>query len=182
MLYKIREVLWEQPTLISEFIADPNKSHQHKLDQEEIDLLQSWQTHHVKGMFALLKYTPEHAVFLHLGDIGNDKNGNNKNNSRGNNNSDASTTTNNDDNTSESTEPKLYGVKGMTTPISEAMSRKLPVTMETVLLPFKDKIVYDSFMISHNIDYGGGAAEMLDGFYAEAMSKHGIVTSLQDEG
>ena len=71
---------------------------------------------------------------------------------------------------------KLYAVKGMTTSIAEAMQRKLPVMLETVLLPFGDKIIYDSFMGSHDIEFGGNVMEMFEREYAEA--KHGIITKL----
>lgn len=75
-------------------------------------------------------------------------------------------------------ETKLYAVKGMTTSIAEAIHRKLPVMLETVLLPFGDKIIYDSFMGSHAIEFGGGVMDMFEGEYAQAEKKHGVITKL----
>ena len=73
---------------------------------------------------------------------------------------------------------KLYAVKGMTTSIAEAMHRKLPVMLETVLLPFGDKIIYDSFMGSHAVEFGGNATEMFEEEYAKSMQTHGLITKL----
>ncbi|MGL5513085.1 MAG: hypothetical protein ACRDBM_07675, partial [Sporomusa sp.] len=73
---------------------------------------------------------------------------------------------------------KLYGVKGMTTSIAEAMHSHLPVMLETVLLPFGDKIVYDSFMASHSIEFGAGIRDMFEDEYANSKDKYGIITKL----
>jgi hypothetical protein len=43
---------------------------------------------------------------------------------------------------------RLYGVKGVRRSLAEAIQEKLPMLVEVVLLPFKDKIVYDSFISS----------------------------------
>lgn len=141
LLHKIREVLWDKPELISEFVSD--KANSYKLSEAEITLMQSWQKHHVRGRFVLMKYIPEYAIFMFA---------------------------------EESKDSKLYAVKGMTTSIAEAMSRKLPVMLETVLLPFGDKIIYDSFMASHPVDFGDGAIGMFESEYAESENKYGIIT------
>ena len=73
---------------------------------------------------------------------------------------------------------KLYAVKGMTTSIAEAMHRQLPVMLDTVLLPFKDKIIYDSFMASHNISFGDGIKEMFEKEYVESKDMYGIIRKL----
>ena len=72
----------------------------------------------------------------------------------------------------------LYAVNGMTTSIAEAMHRRLPVMLETVLLPFGDKIIYDSFMASHGIDFGDGIRDMFEDEYAKANDKFGIIRKL----
>jgi len=73
---------------------------------------------------------------------------------------------------------KLYAVKGMTTSIAEAMHRRLPVMLETVLLPFGEKIVYDSFMASQNIDFGDGIRDMFEDEFTKAKDKFGIIMKL----
>jgi hypothetical protein len=75
-------------------------------------------------------------------------------------------------------DPKLYAVNGMTTSIAEAMHRQLPVMLETVLLPFEDKIIYDSFMISQAISFGDGIRDLLNEDYAKSKDKFGIITEL----
>jgi uncharacterized protein YecA (UPF0149 family) len=74
--------------------------------------------------------------------------------------------------------PKLYAVKGMTSSIAEAMHRELPVMLETVLLPFGEKIIYDSFMASHAISFGSGIRTMLEEEYAKSKNMYGIITKL----
>jgi len=69
-------------------------------------------------------------------------------------------------------------VKGMSTSIAEAMRRKLPVMLETVLLPFGDKIIYDSFMASDTVTFGDGIRKMLDDDCARAKDMYGIITKL----
>ena len=140
LLHKIREILWENPKLIDEFINSAAE-----LSDEEISLLRSWKKYYIKGQFILLKYELEYAVLMRV----------------------------------EKGKPsKLYAVKGMTSSIAEAMSRRLPVMLETVLLPFGDKIIYDSFMASHTISFGSGIRNMFDGEYAQSQEKYGIITTL----
>ena len=75
-------------------------------------------------------------------------------------------------------DPRLYAVKGMSTSIAETMHRKLPVMLGTVLLPFGDKIIYDSFMASDALTFGDGIRKLLDDDYARAKDMYGITTSL----
>ena len=78
----------------------------------------------------------------------------------------------------EDTESMLYAVKGMTASIAETMHRKLPVMLETVLLPFKDKIIYDSFMASRDVQFGNWITDMFEGEYTKLEQKNGIITKL----
>lgn len=52
---------------------------------------------------------------------------------------------------------------------------------ETVLLPFKDRIVYDGLLSGYNISFGGGIKRMLNDSYRRAKERQGIVTSLPIE-
>ena len=49
---------------------------------------------------------------------------------------------------------------------------------QTVLLPFKGRIVYDGLMSSYNISFGPGIRRNLNEDFKEAKARHGIVTSL----
>jgi hypothetical protein len=106
MVHKVREVLWEKPELIDEYISET------ALPQEKIDILKLWRTNYKKGMFFILEYQPEYAVAIAPNGQGEDR---------------------------------LYGIKGISTSIANALQRDLPLQIETVLLPFKGKIIYDSF-------------------------------------
>jgi len=49
--------------------------------------------------------------------------------------------------------------------------------LETVLLPFEDKIVYDSFFSSYNVSFGKGIRETLEIDYNNAKNTYGIMTN-----
>lgn len=57
----------------------------------------------------------------------------------------------------EKAEPRLYGVIGISEPLSEVTTRialKLPVYTKTLLLPFKNKIIYDGVLEPYKIFFG----------------------------
>jgi len=56
-----------------------------------------------------------------------------------------------------------------------------PVLVQGVLLPFKNRIVYDGYLASYNISFGGGVRRMLNNSYNEAKANYGIVTQLPFE-
>ena len=139
MIHKVREVLWEKPELLDEYIREA------ELPQEKIDILKLWRTKHKKGMFLILEYQPEYALAIAPDSRGEDR---------------------------------LYGIKGISSSMENALRRNLPVQIETVLLPFKGKIVYDSFMSSLPIGYGEGAKAAFREMYDKAIKK-GVITSLE---
>ncbi len=138
MVHKVREVLWEKPELIDEYISKT------ELPQEKIDILKLWRTNHKKGMIFLLEYQPEYAIAISSNEQGEDR---------------------------------LYGIKGISNSVANTMQRALPAQVETVLLPFKGKIIYDSFMSSMPIGFEEGAKAAFRDMYDKAI-KHGIITSL----
>lgn len=77
--------------------------------------------------------------------------------------------------------PVAYGVLALTDPFEELVGPYLPIWAETVLLPFKGKIVYDGLLSSFNISFGGGVKRGLNESYKEAKERLGIVTSLPIE-
>lgn len=76
--------------------------------------------------------------------------------------------------------PIAYGVTALTEPFELLVGPYLPVMTKTVLLPFKDKIVYDGLLVSPGmmITFGGGARRNMNESYKLAKLRHGIVTSL----
>ncbi len=77
---------------------------------------------------------------------------------------------------------KAYGVLGLTDPLEELIGPYLPRLIETALLPFKGRIVYDGLMSTYNISFGGGIKRMLNDDYRQAKEAFGIITSLPLEG
>ena len=139
MVHKVREVLWEKPELIDEYISKT------ELPQEKIDILKLWRTKHKKGMLFILEYRPEYAVVLASDEQGEDR---------------------------------LYGIKGISNSVANTLRRGLPAQIETVLLPFKGKIIYDSFISSMPIGFGEGAKAAFREMHDKAI-RHGISTSLE---
>ncbi len=74
--------------------------------------------------------------------------------------------------------PVAYGVVALTEPFEELIGPYLPVYAETVLLPFKDKIVYDGLLGRYNIFFGGGIRRRLQESYSAARERLGVVTAL----
>lgn len=75
-------------------------------------------------------------------------------------------------------QPIAYGVLALSQPFEELIGPYLPVLVQTVLLPFKDKIVYDGLLNSYRISFGPGIRRSLNESFKEAKERHGIVTSL----
>jgi hypothetical protein len=78
---------------------------------------------------------------------------------------------------------KVFGVVGLYDPISRVIPDfTLPLRVQTVLLPFKDKIVYDGVISSYNIRFGPGIRGSLMGDYKQAEARYGIITSFDETG
>ncbi len=75
-------------------------------------------------------------------------------------------------------QPIAYGVLALSQPFEELVGPYLPVIVQTVLLPFKDKIVYDGLMTSYRVSFGSGVRRSLNENFKEAKAGYGIVTSL----
>ena len=73
---------------------------------------------------------------------------------------------------------RLYGITGISKSVAYTLRRGLPAQIETVLLPFKGKIVYDSFISTMSLRFGEGAKAVFHEMYDKAI-KYGIITSLE---
>ena len=74
-------------------------------------------------------------------------------------------------------EDRLYGIKGISSSVATTLLTELPIMVETVLIPFKSKIIYDSFMNAIEVGYGEDARSHLQHIYDKAI-EFGIITSL----
>jgi len=77
--------------------------------------------------------------------------------------------------------PKAYGVLALTTTFEEMVGPYLPIMVDAVLLPFNDKIIYDSIFSPYSVTFGRGIRRSLNDAYQEAKSRFGIITSLPFE-
>lgn len=72
----------------------------------------------------------------------------------------------------------LYGVHGISDSVKVALPYPIPFPVELVLLPFNDKIIYDSIAASFNISFGSGMRSASKEWYDEAKEKYGIIEVL----
>jgi hypothetical protein len=79
--------------------------------------------------------------------------------------------------------PVAYGVVALTEPFEDLVGPYLPVLIDTVLLPFRDKIVYDGLLSCPGVtlSFGAGIRRMLNESYKRAKQHQGIVTKLPPE-
>lgn len=65
-------------------------------------------------------------------------------------------------------EENIYYVKGLRDTIRNIIPEyKLPIFVETVLLPFKEQIIYDSYIIQYSMSFGKGMKDVFDNQYKE---------------
>ncbi len=74
----------------------------------------------------------------------------------------------------------LYGVLGLYDPIKETLAQAgpLPILVEAVLLPFRDRIIYDGMIASYPILFGAGIRGELNKIYNRMKLREGIIEQL----
>lgn len=80
---------------------------------------------------------------------------------------------------SEDSPPAAYGVSGIVSPLQEILPFPLPVMVDAVLLPFGDRIIFDSLIIPYNVSFGGGYRQSLSRDLRLAEERSGIITTLE---
>lgn len=74
----------------------------------------------------------------------------------------------------------VYGVLGLSQSFDElTYYSNLPLYVDTILLPFKGKIIYDGLLGSRNIHFGGGIKRSLKETYMRAKQNNRIIESLE---
>jgi len=77
-------------------------------------------------------------------------------------------------------ENNVYGVLGLYEGFDEMIHKsRLPLYVETVLLPFKGKIVYDGLFQVYNVYFGGGSKRRLKEIYMTAKQNNRIIDSFE---
>ncbi|NTW98248.1 MAG: hypothetical protein HGB28_06845, partial [Oscillochloris sp.] len=75
-------------------------------------------------------------------------------------------------------EPRAYAVLGLASSIEEVVPMPPPCLVETTLLPFEGKIIYDSLLRSFNVSFGSGIRGSLNETYKAAQERGMLLTSL----
>jgi hypothetical protein len=73
---------------------------------------------------------------------------------------------------------RAFGVLGLVSPIEEILGPYLPILVKAVLLPFEDRIIYDSLLSSYPVHFGGGYRSSLKDTYRDIQEREGIIASL----
>jgi hypothetical protein len=74
---------------------------------------------------------------------------------------------------------KWYGVNGITDSIEETIQiQELPCLIRTVLIPFKNKIIYNSFMENYNVILGNNIRRELTEKYKRIKIENKIIDKL----
>ena len=77
---------------------------------------------------------------------------------------------------------RVYGVIGITNGLDEIIpNHALPALIETVLLPYKNQIIYDGIIMSNRIKFGSGYTESINNTYRAGKEKYGIITDLLNQ-
>ncbi|MDA7510294.1 DUF6398 domain-containing protein [Verrucomicrobia bacterium] len=71
-----------------------------------------------------------------------------------------------------------YGVVALTEPLEQITRSRLPVVVETVLLPFRGRVIYDGLLAGGSTTFRGGVRKRIEDAYRATKSSDGIVTSL----
>ena len=77
---------------------------------------------------------------------------------------------------------QVYGVLGLYDGLEDVFyGRRPPIMIQAVLLPFKDRVVYDGAFRGYNIVFGGGIRSSLNEEYMAAKQNGRIITTLEPE-
>lgn len=75
--------------------------------------------------------------------------------------------------------PQAYGVLGLVSPIQEVIPMPPPELVDAVLLPFEDRIIYDSLLMPYGVMFGSGIRRSLNEAYRQVQERGGVTTTLQ---
>jgi hypothetical protein len=74
---------------------------------------------------------------------------------------------------------RAYAVLGLVSPIEEIVPIPPPCLVQTTLLPFEGKIIYDSLLRGYNVYFGSGIRSSLNETYKAAQERGTFITSLE---
>lgn len=76
---------------------------------------------------------------------------------------------------------RAYGVLGLVSPIENILPMAPPILVETVLLPWEGKIIYDGLLQASAIHFGSGIRSSLTNSLRSATESGGLLTSLEPD-
>ena len=76
---------------------------------------------------------------------------------------------------------KCYGVLSLTEQLKDMMGHNFPLMVEAWLIPYKNKVIYDSLIAPYGISFGGGMKRSLKIEYEEAILNYGLITSFNEQ-
>lgn len=79
-----------------------------------------------------------------------------------------------------SNKQKVYGVISLQDKIRDVIPPSLPQYVETILLPFRGKIIYCGYIYGYDVRIDENLKLSLKGEYQKARRKFGIITSLDE--
>lgn len=74
----------------------------------------------------------------------------------------------------------LYGVNGISDSFNDMFQGIHPILAEIVLIPFGNKIIYDTFCVTYNLSFGSNIKKNINMEYRIAKSSKGVITSLNE--
>lgn len=77
-----------------------------------------------------------------------------------------------------SSEQKVYGVLGLYDKIRDVIPPFMPQYVETIILPFRGKIIYCGYIYSYNVRIDENLRRSIQEEYQKARKNFGIITSL----
>lgn len=73
----------------------------------------------------------------------------------------------------------LYATHGISDPLEYALPYPVPFAVNLVLLPWNDKIIYDSLATASNVSFSAGLRSSVNEGYNQIKAKYGIIKDLQ---
>lgn len=82
---------------------------------------------------------------------------------------------------SEDEPAKLYGVTGISDSFKDMCREQTHILVEIVLIPFGDRIIYDSLLAPYDVSFGSSIRKTFNDDYKESKTKFGIITNLGEQ-
>lgn len=76
------------------------------------------------------------------------------------------------------TSPKVYGVVSLNNDFSNILGDNLPVYVKTVLLPFKNQIIYDGFILTYPVTVDEEIRQEMEADTENWLNRHGVIVQL----